>query len=295
MLTFLNKPEEVKPDSIQPKTVAAWVQLKAGISKNSKAYSIRAASSTKAVQSGISIFNVVKNPANNWSQGSDTLESYYYKPVEEISRKNFLRPSQSLTVSMFSLEEQLHMMQQQIVALQDQLRGATTHTPMQSADDTATLALHSMGTRPHYDWSPSEGLAELMNLDAPLINTSELLSDSERKTIIEAYQPMAHLEYKPPATIPNAGRAMNKATYRPLDILCHELLVTSEVHTILTWNDIITCFRDVRKPLIHLGASMTQARNNIAFRVINPSFSIKSSIEVNYTLPLDEFQNALFQ
>jgi hypothetical protein len=46
------------------------------------------------------------------------------------------------------MEEQFHMMQQQIVALQEQLNGAST--PMQSADDTATLPLHSMGVRPHY-------------------------------------------------------------------------------------------------------------------------------------------------
>ncbi|EPB83023.1 hypothetical protein HMPREF1544_10206 [Mucor circinelloides 1006PhL] len=64
---------------------------------------------------------------------------------------------------MSSMEEQFHMMQQQITALQEQLNGATT-TPMQSADDTASLPLHSMGTRPRYDWSPSEGLTTLMPL-----------------------------------------------------------------------------------------------------------------------------------
>jgi len=80
---------------------------------------------------------------------------------------------------------------------------------MQSADDTASLPLHSMGTRPRYDWSSSEGLTTLMNLDAPL-HTSELLSDSERKAIIESYPPMAHLNYKAPATIPSAERLMNK-------------------------------------------------------------------------------------
>ncbi|KAG1435687.1 hypothetical protein G6F56_013874 [Rhizopus delemar] len=106
---------------------------------------------------------------------------------------------------MSSLEEQFHIMQQQIVALQAQIQGAP-NMPMQSADDTATLPLHSMGTRPHYDWSPSEGLTELMNLDTPL-HTSELLSDSERKIIIESYPPMAHLDYKAPATIPTAEPA----------------------------------------------------------------------------------------
>ncbi|KAL7319764.1 hypothetical protein PS15m_002858 [Mucor circinelloides] len=78
------------------------------------------------------------------------------------------------------------MMQQQIAALQVQLHNATT-TP-------TTSPLHSMGTRPHYDWSPSDGLTELMNLvDTPL-HTTAPLPDSERKTIIEAYPPMAHLQ-----------------------------------------------------------------------------------------------------
>lgn len=40
---------------------------------------------------------------------------------------------------------------------------------------------------------------------------------------------------------------------------------------------------------------MTQNRTNIALRAVNPSFSIKSNSEVNYTLPLDEFQQTLIQ
>ncbi|CEP16544.1 hypothetical protein [Parasitella parasitica] len=119
------------------------------------------------------------------------------------------------------------MMQQQIVALQKQLQGATTTPiPIQSADDTATLPLHPM-----------------------------------------AYPPMAHLDYKPQATIITAERSMNKgqrygdnslkqlkyllsAAYHPLDILSHELL-TSEVHNpnLERYCDML---RDVRKLLLHL-------------------------------------------
>ncbi|KAG0735317.1 hypothetical protein G6F57_014460 [Rhizopus arrhizus] len=40
---------------------------------------------------------------------------------------------------------------------------------------------------------------------------------------------------------------------------------------------------------------MTQARNNVALRAINPSFSLKSDTEVTYILPLDEFQQMLIQ
>ncbi|KAI8638115.1 hypothetical protein BD408DRAFT_477821 [Parasitella parasitica] len=140
-----------------------------------------------------------------------------------------------------------------------------------------------MGTRPYYDWSPSEGINELMNLDAPL-HTAELLTDSERKTIIESYPPMAHLDYKAPATIPTAERAMNKgqryednslkqlqyqlsAAYRPLDILSLELLTSEAGNPNL--ERYCTILRDVRK---HVTCN-----------------------ETNYTLPLDEFQNALIQ
>ncbi|KAG1367337.1 hypothetical protein G6F61_012999 [Rhizopus arrhizus] len=208
---------------------------------------------------------------------------------------------------MSSIEEQFHMMQQQIAALQEQLNGAST--PMQSADDTAPMPLHSMGTRPHYDWSPSDTLIELMNLDTPL-HTSNLLSDSERKTIIESYPPMAHLEYKAPATIPTAERLMNKgqryedrslkhlqyllsAAFRPLDILSHELVSSESGNPSL--ERYCTMLRDIRKLLLHVCSAMTQARNNIALRAVNPSFSLKQDQEVQYTLPLDEFQNTLIQ
>jgi hypothetical protein len=205
------------------------------------------------------------------------------------------------------MEEQFHMMQQQIAALQEQLNGAST--PMQSADDTATLPLHSMGVRPHYDWSPSDSLTELMNLDAPL-HTSNLLSDSERKAIIESYPPIAHLEYKAPATIPTAERLMNKgqkyednslkhlqyllsATFRPLDILSHELVISESGNPNL--KRYCTMLRDVRRLLLHVCSTMTHARNNIALRAVNPTFSMKAEQETNYTLPLDEFQNTLVQ
>ena len=95
---------------------------------------------------------------------------------------------------MSSIEEQFHMMQQQIAVLQEQLNGAST--PMQSADDTAPMPLHSMGTRPHYDWSPSDTLTELMNLATPL-HTSNLLSDSERRLLLSLTLQWLILNIKP--------------------------------------------------------------------------------------------------
>ncbi|KAI8329652.1 hypothetical protein BC941DRAFT_457178 [Chlamydoabsidia padenii] len=143
-----------------------------------------------------------------------------------------------------------------------------------------------------------------MNLDASL-HTSPLLSDSERKTIIESYPPMAHLDYKAPSTIPSTERLMNKgeryednslkhlqyllsAAFRPLDIFSHELVSAESVNQLL--ERYCSMLLDLRRLLIHVCSSMTQARYNIALRAVNPSFSIKSDSEVNYTLPLDEFQ-----
>lgn len=83
---------------------------------------------------------------------------------------------------MSSLEEQFILMQQ-LASLQTQING-TASTSMQSADDTAIQPLHSLGTRPHYDWTPSDALSGIMELDVPL-HTSPALPDSERKAIID--------------------------------------------------------------------------------------------------------------
>lgn len=212
---------------------------------------------------------------------------------------------------MSSLEQQLSAMQQQIAALQAQLAEvANTSSPMQSADDTAPSPLHSFGTRPHYDWTPSDTLRELMELDVPLHNSNPM-PDSERKAIIEAYPPMAHLDYKAPATIPTAEeQLMNRgqkledsslkqlqyllsAAFRPLDILIHEMFTYENGNPNLERYSAI--MRDTRRLLLHVCAIITQHRNNIALRAVDPSFSMKPTSETNYTLPLDEFQQTLIQ
>ncbi|CAO3620218.1 unnamed protein product [Mucor fragilis] len=220
------------------------------------------------------------------------------------------------------LEEQLLSLQQQFASLQAQLQQAAAvptpvqsaedtamPTPMQSEDNTAMPPLHSFGTRPHYDWFPSEALTELMDLDVPIYHSNPL-PDSERKAIIEAYPPMAHLDYRAPATIPTAERAMNRgqkaedhalkhlqyllsATFRPLDILIHEMLTHETGNSNLERYS--TMLRDVRRLLIHVCSTMTQQRNNIALRAINPTFRLDNDVEVNYTLLLDEFQQTLVQ
>lgn len=84
---------------------------------------------------------------------------------------------------------------------------------------------------------------DLMELDTP-IHHAKPLPDSERKAIIEFYPPMAHLDYRAPATIPSAECLMNRgqkyednalrqlqyllsAVFRPLDTLTKDMF-TSE-------------------------------------------------------------------
>ncbi|KAG1047494.1 hypothetical protein G6F43_010061 [Rhizopus delemar] len=145
---------------------------------------------------------------------------------------------------MSSLEDQVQMLQQ-LAALQQQLNSSTspmdsTSPTSQSAEDTAPL--HSVGTRPHYDWTPSEFLNQFLQLDTHLYK-SPLLTDNDRKSIIENYPPLASLDYRPPSSVLTAERLMNKAqkmedqslkrlqyltsaVFRPQGILAHKLFST---------------------------------------------------------------------
>ena len=162
---------------------------------------------------------------------------------------------------------------------------------MQSADNTATLSLHAMGARPHYDRSPSDFVTELMNLEDPL-NTHPLLSKPERNSIIKSYSPMKHLEYKPAATIPSAERLMNKgqryennllkhlqyvhsATYRPVNIFIHELITTEQGNPNL--GRYCSMLHGSNSLMLHTKSAATLLRNNIALWAVDPPFSLKST------------------
>jgi site-specific recombinase XerD len=71
--------------SVSQVTVANWVKkLLAGAGIDTsiyKAHSLRSASSTYAVQQGISIQEVKKDA--HWSLSSDTFEQYYYRPANQ--------------------------------------------------------------------------------------------------------------------------------------------------------------------------------------------------------------------
>jgi len=76
-----------QPTSVKTTTVANWIKTamdKAGIDTNHyQAHSIRAASSTKAVELGHSVLRV-KDHAG-WSLNSNTCEKHCYKPFSQAS------------------------------------------------------------------------------------------------------------------------------------------------------------------------------------------------------------------
>ncbi|KAG1450436.1 hypothetical protein G6F56_008351 [Rhizopus delemar] len=100
-LTYIDSPKN--STSVKPKTIANWVKTamtEAGIdTKEYQAHSIRAASSTKAVELGHSIQEVKKHA--NWSLNSNTFEQYYFKPSTQSSS------STSISNSIFSTEKRI--------------------------------------------------------------------------------------------------------------------------------------------------------------------------------------------
>lgn len=82
-LAYINEPDKLK--SVSPSTVATWVSeamKKAGIdTKVYKPHSIRSASSIKAVENGISIYQVKQRA--NWNHRSNTFEKHYFKPTAQ--------------------------------------------------------------------------------------------------------------------------------------------------------------------------------------------------------------------
>ncbi|KAG1617817.1 hypothetical protein G6F46_004388 [Rhizopus delemar] len=88
ILTNARTPKEGQhPTSVRPTTVANWIKAamdKAGVDTNNyQAHSIRAASSTKAVELDHSIKDVKKYA--KWSLNSNTFEQYNYKPSSQSS------------------------------------------------------------------------------------------------------------------------------------------------------------------------------------------------------------------
>ncbi|KAG2222166.1 hypothetical protein INT45_007183 [Circinella minor] len=167
---------------------------------------------------------------------------------------------------------------------------------------------HTLPTRPHFDWLPSKELLQLLpELTEDLI--SHQLSDDQKKSLINNYPVIQGIRFTAPQAILTAASSQfNRAQSRedstlrhlqyqlsvvfcPFDILANELLQ-------ILPQDQLVCFfiilRDTRTLLIHANSSINQARNHLALRAINPSFSVTNN-NSTYTMATDTFQTTASQ
>ncbi|KAG0183934.1 hypothetical protein DFQ28_000456 [Apophysomyces sp. BC1034] len=213
-------------------------------------------------------------------------------------------------VSNDSVLEQLTAQVAQQQQLLKQLLAQQVSLPEQQRLDnivSTTSHIHTLLVRPHFDWTPSEALLD----HVPELSTdlfSQILSDDQKKSTIELYPPMQTEKYSPPLTIPAAQERFNKsqsredqllkniqyqlsAVFRPLDVIANELysILPSEQAT-----RIFTILRDTRTLLMHANGTTNQARNSLALRAINPSFTV-SPTEGSYTMTPNTFQTLVSQ
>ncbi|KAF7720514.1 hypothetical protein EC973_007887, partial [Apophysomyces ossiformis] len=147
-------------------------------------------------------------------------------------------------------------------------------------------------TRPHYDWTPPEELLRrLPDLQADLF--SNVLDEHVKRFLIDSYPPMQQARYQPPNAVPIAHTRFSKSQYRdditlkniqyqisaifrPLDVLAMELLDTLSPEHL---HGILAIVHDVRTLVMH--TNVNQARNQLALKAINPSFTM-SSLKLKY-------------
>ncbi|KAG0172929.1 hypothetical protein DFQ29_008186, partial [Apophysomyces sp. BC1021] len=183
-------------------------------------------------------------------------------------------------VSNDSVLEQLTAQVAQQQQLLEQLLAQQVSLPEQPRIDnivSTTSHIHTLPVRPHFDWTPSEALLYYV----PELSTdlfSQVLSDDQKKSIIELYPPLQTL-------LKNIQYQLS-AVFRPLDVLANELYsILPPGHA----TRIFTILRDTRTLLMHANGTTNQARDSLALRAINPSFTV-SPTEGSYTMTPDTFQ-----
>ncbi|OAD08248.1 hypothetical protein MUCCIDRAFT_158469 [Mucor lusitanicus CBS 277.49] len=142
---------------------------------------------------------------------------------------------------------------------------------------------------------------DLMELNTTPTHHAKALPDSERKAIIEAYPPMAHLDYRAPAIIPTAERMMNRgqkyentaikqlqyllsAAFRPLDILIHEMFTHENGNPNLERYS--TMLRDIHRLLLHQYPNENYELKSMGvediFKIVN-AYTDKFKTETQFT------------
>ncbi|KAI9271650.1 hypothetical protein BDA99DRAFT_545887 [Phascolomyces articulosus] len=197
--------------------------------------------------------------------------------------------------------DQYVAMQQRIVQLEQMLaQTASQSSTEQQPSDNSTTLLHLV---------PFSISSEILQLDSSLFPT-KMLTDEERKKLIDQYPNIDNLHYQTPDTIPTAARKMNKyqtkqdmsfkrlqyllsGIFRPLDVLGLE--ISQEVNN-PNVQRYLYMLKDCRALLLNVSAQINDMRNNIAFQAINPYFSTSNIANNNkFTMSPIEFQEALVQ
>ncbi|KAG0169112.1 hypothetical protein DFQ29_009883, partial [Apophysomyces sp. BC1021] len=112
-----------------------------------------------------------------------------------------------------SVLEQLTAQVAQQQQLLEQLLDQRVSLPEQPRIDnivSTTSHIHTLPVRPHFDWTPSEALLDhVPELSTDLL--TQVLSDDQKKSVIELYPPMQTMKYSPPLTILPAQGHFNKS------------------------------------------------------------------------------------
>lgn len=215
--------------------------------------------------------------------------------------------------------EQLVAMQQRLVQLeqfisQQQFTAQpSAEQPIVDSDEPMTglmdptLPVHSLETRPSYNWTPPPLLSQVLQLNAPLF-TEPLLTDEVRRQTIDKYPGIEGIQYQPPDTLPMTAKKMKphqskqdmslkrpqyliSGIFRPMDVLGLEISKDVNNENVQRY---LYMLRDCRNLLLNVSSQLTDMRNNLAIQSINPSFSSSTSTN-NYTMSPTDFQALLVQ
>lgn len=140
-----------------------------------------------------------------------------------------------------SVEEQMALMQQQlqqqqqliIQLLQQQQEHSTQPQPQSSQFMDTSDAIHSIPSRPKYDWTPSAELIDLFELHRDLFCGTPW-DDRTRTNLIDMYPPIKDLDYRPPDSVPELYQAMNEQQKPRMLLLSRFSICSQQLLDLLT-------------------------------------------------------------
>ncbi|KAG2203119.1 hypothetical protein INT47_004926 [Mucor saturninus] len=199
--------------------------------------------------------------------------------------------------------EQLVALQQRIMQLEQFI---TQQQPQQQSSTAQPSAEQQQ--QPSYSWTPPPLLSEVLQLESSLFPAT-MLTDDERRKVIENYPNIDGVQCQPPDTIPMASRKMKpfqskqdmslkrlqyliSGVFRPMDVLGLEISKETDNQNVQRY---LYMLRDCRSLLLNVSAQINEMRNTLAIQAINPTFSSPSGGNANYTMAPADFQALLVQ